>query len=74
MSQQIVSNLENGTLLISDKFDINASVNAVDATPYFNTVESEYIISFVNFCFFPINICLPALFLINFTEYCKPRF
>ena len=48
MSQQIVSNLENGTLLISDKFDINASVNAVDATPYFNTVESEYIISFVN--------------------------
>jgi len=48
MSQQIVSNLENGTLLISDKFDINASVNAIDATPYFNTVGSEYIISFVN--------------------------
>ena len=48
MSQQIVSNLENGTLLISDKFDINASANAVDATPYFNTVGSEYIISFVN--------------------------
>ena len=30
MSQQIVSNLENGTLLISDKFDINASVNIND--------------------------------------------
>lgn len=48
MSQQIVSNLENGTLLISDKFDINAAVNAVDATPYFNTIGSEYAISFVN--------------------------
>ena len=48
MSQQIISNLENGTLLISDKFDINAVVNAVDATPYFNSIGSEYIISFVN--------------------------
>jgi hypothetical protein len=48
MSQQIISNLENGTLLISDKFDINAAVNAVDATPYFNSIGSEYIISFVN--------------------------
>ena len=48
MSQQIISNLENGTLLISDKFDINAAVNAIDATPYFNSIGSEYIISFVN--------------------------
>ena len=48
MSQQIVSNLENGTLLISDKFDINASANAVDATPYFTLQNPEYIISFVN--------------------------
>jgi hypothetical protein len=48
MSQQIFSDLENGNLLISDKFDINASLNSVDATPYFNTVGSEYIISFVN--------------------------
>lgn len=48
MSQQIVSNLESGTLILSDKFDINAAVNAVDATPYFNSIGSEYIISFVN--------------------------
>jgi len=48
MSQQIFSDLENGNLLISDKFDINASLNSVDATPYFNTFGSEYIISFVN--------------------------
>jgi len=48
MSQQIVSNLENGTLLISDKFDVNAVVNTIDATPYFNSIGSEYIISFVN--------------------------
>jgi len=45
--QQIVSSLENGTLSISDKFDINASVGSVDA-PYFNSIGSEYIISFVN--------------------------
>ena len=48
MSQQIVSNLENGTLLISDKFDVNSLPNEVDATPYLNTIGSEYIISFVN--------------------------
>lgn len=48
MSQQIVSNLENGSLLISDKFDINATINDVDATPYFNSIGSEYTISFVN--------------------------
>jgi len=46
--QQIVSNLENGTIDISDKFDINAQVNSVDATPYFNSIGSEYTISFVN--------------------------
>lgn len=46
--QQITSNLESGTLLISQKFDINAATASVDATPYFNSQESEYIISFVN--------------------------
>lgn len=48
MSQQIVSNLENGTLLISDKFDVNAVLDTIDATPYFNSIGSEYTISFVN--------------------------
>lgn len=46
--QQIVSNLESGTLSISDKFDINSSIGSPDATPYLNSVGSEYIISFVN--------------------------
>lgn len=46
--QQIVSNLENGTIDISDKFDIDASINSIDATPYFNSIGSEYTISFVN--------------------------
>ena len=46
--QQIVSSLENGTLSISDKFDINAAVDSIDATPYFNSIGSEYTISFVN--------------------------
>jgi hypothetical protein len=46
--QEIVSNLQNGTINISDKFDINSEPSSVDATPYFNTIGSEYSISFVN--------------------------
>jgi hypothetical protein len=46
--QQIVSSLENGTINLSDKFDIDAQINSVDATPYFNSIGSEYTISFVN--------------------------
>ena len=30
--QQIVSSLENGTISLSDKFDIDAQIGAVDAT------------------------------------------
>ena len=47
MSQKIISNLENGTLIMFDKFDTNA-VNAIDSTPYLNSIGSEYIISFTN--------------------------
>jgi hypothetical protein len=46
--QQIVSSLENGTISLSDKFDLDAQVGAVDATPYFNSIGSEYTISFIN--------------------------
>lgn len=46
--QQIVSSLESGTLSISDKFDINATIDSIDATPYFNSIGSEYTLSFVN--------------------------
>lgn len=46
--QQIVSSLENGTISLSDKFDIDAQSGSVDATPYFNSIGSEYTISFVN--------------------------
>lgn len=46
--QQIVSSLENGTISLSDKFDIDAQIGAVDATPYFNSIGSEYTISFLN--------------------------
>ena len=47
MSQKIISNLENGTLIMFDKFDANA-VNAINSTPYLNSIGSEYIISFTN--------------------------
>lgn len=46
--QQIVSSLENGTISLSDKFDLDAQIGAVDATPYFNSIGSEYTISFLN--------------------------
>ena len=46
--KKIISNLENGTINISDEFDINVGENEMYATPYFNEVGSEYIISFIN--------------------------
>ncbi len=46
--QQIVPNLQDGIISIYDKFDVNASSSSVDETPYFSSIGSEYIISFVN--------------------------
>jgi hypothetical protein len=46
--QQIVSNLQTGIITISDKFDVNAATYSVDATPYFNSIGSEYGVSFIN--------------------------
>ncbi len=46
--QQIVPNLQDGIISIYDKFDVNASSSSVDETPYFTSIGSEYIISFVN--------------------------
>jgi hypothetical protein len=46
--QQIVSSLEKGTISLSDKFDLDAQIGAIDATPYFNSIGSEYTISFLN--------------------------
>lgn len=45
---QIDSNLLNGNITISYKFDVNATASAVDATPYFNQIGDEYTISFPN--------------------------
>ena len=45
---QQISNTLDGILLISDKFDINASTYSVDFTPYFNQIGDEYTISFIN--------------------------
>jgi hypothetical protein len=46
--QQIISDNLNGTLTISDQFNINATASSVDATPYFTSINSEYILSFLN--------------------------
>ena len=46
--KEIISNLENGTINISDEFDINVEENEMYATPYFHEIGSEYIISFIN--------------------------
>jgi hypothetical protein len=45
---QQIYDLQNGTIIISDKFDINAPTYSVDFTPYFNNIGSEYILSFTN--------------------------
>jgi hypothetical protein len=46
--QQIITDFQNGTIVISDQFNVDASTYSIDATPYFPTVGDEYIISFVN--------------------------
>lgn len=46
--QEIISNLQNGTIQISDQFDVNSGTYSIDSTPYFNMIGSEYIISFTN--------------------------
>ncbi len=46
--QQIVSNLQTGIINISDQFDVNAATYSVEATPYFNSIGSEYSLSFIN--------------------------
>lgn len=45
--QEIVSNLDSGSIKISEVYDIN-SVNAPESTPYLNSIGSEYIVSIVN--------------------------
>ncbi len=41
-------NNENGTIIISDNFDVLASTQSVNSTPQFNLPGDEYIISFTN--------------------------
>ena len=44
----VVTNLNDGTITISDVFDINAATGSAEATPYFYQPEDEYVISFTN--------------------------
>ena len=44
----VVTNLNDGTIIISDKFDINAATGSSDFTPYFYAPEDEYVVSFTN--------------------------
>ena len=43
-----VSNIMDGTITIKDVFNINATVNDADFTPYFPNLGDEYILSFPN--------------------------
>ena len=45
---QQISNTLDGIITISDKFDINSTTYSVGFTPYFNTIGSEYTLSFIN--------------------------
>lgn len=45
---QINSNELTGKLSISDKFDITTATSSIGATPIFDSVDSEYILSFTN--------------------------
>jgi hypothetical protein len=43
---QIISDLNNGTITISSKFDFNADINDVNGTPIFQQPGDEYVLSF----------------------------
>jgi hypothetical protein len=44
----INENIYDGTIIISDKFNIGATQSAPDATPYLNNIDDEYTITFIN--------------------------
>jgi hypothetical protein len=44
----IIYNTIDGIIKISDKFDINATASFVNATPYFDNIGDEYVLSFIN--------------------------
>jgi hypothetical protein len=44
----IITNNDNGIIIISDTYDILASTQSVNATPQFNSPGDEYVISFTN--------------------------
>jgi len=43
----IVNNFTLGTITISEEYNISATPSAIDATPYFNEIDSEYTIYFI---------------------------
>ena len=45
---QINSDELTGRLSISDKFDITSATSSIGATPIFDSIDSEYILSFSN--------------------------
>jgi hypothetical protein len=44
----VISNFDDGIIIISEQFDVNAATGSSDQTPYFNTPEEEYVIQFTN--------------------------
>jgi hypothetical protein len=47
MSQTTYNNLD-GTIILSDKFDVSAATQSAEYTPYFNNIDDEYIVTFIN--------------------------
>lgn len=44
----VISNLDDGIIIISDQYDVNAATNSVGATPYFTSIDDEYVLQFTN--------------------------
>lgn len=44
----IIYSTTDGTIKISDKFDINAGTSSTNSTPYLNAIGDEYVMSFIN--------------------------
>lgn len=43
----IVNNFNSGEIIISEEYNISATQSDIDSTPYFNNIDEEYVVSFI---------------------------
>lgn len=44
---QIINDFNTGTITITEEYNLSATQSDIDATPYFNSIDDEYVVSFI---------------------------